>query len=75
MWNFMTKYIVPIFLIILMILSTIMIVVLIYEKIQPNNYFDRKDYIQNLETKLNIYEQEYDEFALKDAIEQGDSYE
>lgn len=75
MWDFMTKYIVPIFLIILMILSTIMIVVLIYEKIQPNNYFDRKDYIQNLETKLNIYEQEYDEFALKDAIEQGDSYE
>lgn len=34
-----------------------------------------KAYIQNLEFKLNVYEQSYDEFVLKDAIEQGDSYE
>lgn len=35
----------------------------------------QENYIQNLEFKLNVYEQSYDEFALKDAIEQGDSYE
>ena len=28
----------------------------------------QENYIQNLEEKLNIYEQEYDEFALKDAL-------
>lgn len=36
---------------------------------------NQKDYIQNLEEKLNIYEQEYDEFALKDALSQSDVYE
>lgn len=35
----------------------------------------QENYIQNLEFKLNVYEQSYDEFALRDAIEQGDSYE
>lgn len=35
----------------------------------------QENYIQNLETKLNIYEQEYDEFALKDALSQSDVYE
>lgn len=31
---------------------------------------DRKDesYIQNIETKLNIYEQEYDNYVLKDSF-------
>lgn len=35
----------------------------------------QENYIQNLEEKLNIYEQEYDEFALKDALSQSDVYE
>lgn len=33
---------------------------------------DRKDesYIQNIETKLNIYEQSYDDFVLEDSLKQ-----
>ncbi len=29
-----------------------------------------KDYIQNIETKLNIYEQSYDNFVLEDSLKQ-----
>ena len=31
---------------------------------------NQKDYIQNLEEKLNIYEQDYDRFCLEDSLRQ-----
>ncbi len=31
---------------------------------------NQKDYIQNLETKLNIYEEDYDRFCLEDSLRQ-----
>lgn len=35
---------------------------------------DKKDsYIQNIETKLNIYEQSYDNFVLEDNLRQSDT--
>ena len=36
---------------------------------------ERENYIQNLETKLNIYEQSYDEYCVEDSIKQSDAYE
>ena len=36
---------------------------------------NQKDYIQNLETKLNIYEEDYDRFCLEDSLRQSDVYE
>lgn len=32
-------------------------------------------YIENMETKLNIYEQSYDNFVLEDSLRQSDRYE
>lgn len=31
---------------------------------------NQKDYIQNLEEKLNIYEEDYDKFCLEDSLRQ-----
>lgn len=31
---------------------------------------NQKDYIHNLETKLNIYEQEYNNYVLEDSLRQ-----
>ncbi len=36
---------------------------------------NQKNYIQNLETKLNIYEEDYDRFCLEDSLQQSDVYE
>ncbi len=36
---------------------------------------NQKDYIQNLEEKLNIYEEDYDRFCLEDSLRQSDVYE
>lgn len=35
----------------------------------------QENYIQNLETKLNIYEEDYDQFCLEDSLRQSDVYE
>lgn len=62
----------------IIIIIALIIIKIIAKKMQVNintRKIQENTYIQNLEQKLNIYEQEYDEFALKDAIEQGDSYE
>ena len=32
------------------------------------NIYKKDSYIQNIETKLNIYEQEYDNYVLKDSF-------
>ena len=75
MWDFMMEYIMPIFLMILTILIIVITGMVIYKEMQLDNYFDRKDYIQNLETKLNIYEEDYDRFCLEDSLQQSDVYE
>lgn len=67
MWDFMCEYIFPIFLMILIIVITGMV---IYKEMQLDNYFDKRDYIQNLEEKLNIYEKDYDRFCLEDSLRQ-----
>lgn len=35
---------------------------------------NQKDYIHNLETKLNIYEQSYNDYVLEDNLKQSDIY-
>lgn len=35
----------------------------------------QQNYIQNIETKLNIYEQSYNNFVLEDSLRQSDIYE
>ena len=52
--------------IILMIVSVLKI-----NKIEENQI----DYIQNLEEKLNIYRESYEEFCLVDSLRQSDQYE
>ena len=39
------------------------------KKLVDNNY------IQNLEEKLNIYRETYEEFCLEDSLKQSDAYE
>lgn len=75
MWDFICEYILPVLLVILIILAIGVIGMLIYKEMQLDNYFDRKDYIQNLEEKLNIYEEDYDRFCLEDSLRQSDVYE
>lgn len=69
MWDFIMKYIMPIFLIILSILviivSTGMTISLYRTEILKQD-----DYIKNLEEKLNIYEENYDKFCLEDSLRQ-----
>lgn len=36
---------------------------------------DKDNYIQNIETKLNIYEQSYNNYVLEDSLKQSDIYE
>lgn len=75
MWDFICEYILPVLLVILIILGIVITGMLIYKEMQLDNYFDRKDYIQNLEEKLNIYEEDYDRFCLEDSLRQSDVYE
>ena len=70
MWDFMCEYILPVLLVILIILAIVIAGMFIYKEMQLDNYFDRKDYIQNLEEKLNIYEEDYDRFCLEDSLRQ-----
>lgn len=70
MWDFICEHILPIFLVILIILAIVVIGICIYNEIQFNNYLNKKDYIQNLEEKLNIYEEDYDRFCLEDSLRQ-----
>lgn len=74
MWNFITNYILPVLLVILVMMAIIIIGIFIYEIINQGIYTTRitikSDYIQNIETKLNIYEQSYDNFVLEDSLRQ-----
>ena len=75
MWDFICEYILPVLLVILIILGIVITGMLIYKEMQLDNYFDKKAYIQNLEEKLNIYEEDYDRFCLEDSLRQSDVYE
>lgn len=55
--------------------SLIILISSIISLINAINLSKKKDYIQNLEEKLNIYESKYDEYCLEDSIEQSDCYE
>lgn len=70
MWDFICEYILPVLLVILIILAIVVIGICIYNEIQFNNYLNKKDYIQKLEEKLNIYEEDYDRFCLEDSLRQ-----
>ncbi len=70
MMDFIIKYIMPIFLVILLTLAIVIIGMFIYKEIQLNNYFDKKDYIQNLEEKLNILTLDYENFVVEDSKNQ-----
>lgn len=69
MWDFICEYILPIFLVILIILEIILITgttIILYKRYILN----QDDKIQKLEEKLNIYERSYEEFCLEDSIRQ-----
>lgn len=69
LWDFLYEYILPIFLVILIILAIILITgmtITLYKR----DILNQDDYIQNLEEKLNIYERSYEEFCLEDSIRQ-----
>lgn len=59
MWDFIVEYILPIIIIILLLMASFVIGLIIF--LEFKNEFKSLNYIQNIETKLNIYEQEYNE--------------
>lgn len=71
MFDFIMEYIMPIFLVILVVIAIITFGIatfLIFNYVTKTNI--KSDYIQNIETKLNIYEQSYDKFCLEDSLKQ-----
>lgn len=69
MWNFIMEYIMPIFLMILIILAIILITGMTID-LYRTDILKQDNYIQNLEEKLNIYEQSYDQVVEEDSIRQ-----
>ena len=69
LWDFICEYILPIFLVILIILAIILITGMTIS-LYKRDILNQDDYIQNLEEKLNIYERSYEEFCLEDSIRQ-----
>lgn len=69
MWNFIMEYIMPIFLMILIILAIILITGMTIS-LYRTDILKQDNYIQNLEEKLNIYEQNYDQVIEEDSIRQ-----
>lgn len=67
--NFICEYILPVILLFLVILATILIVEMTIS-IYKTDILNQDSYIQNLEEKLNIYEEDYDKFCLKDSLRQ-----
>ena len=57
-----------------LIMSIVMLIVSIINYINLCKLIDKtefqRDYIQNLEEKLNIYERSYEEFCLEDSLRQ-----
>lgn len=74
MSEFIFEYILPILFIILIIVAMFVILGMGIHEWQ-NNIFYREEYIRNIEEKLNIYEQSYEEFCLEDSLKQSDQYE
>lgn len=68
MWDFMMEYILPIIIIIFLLMASFIIGLIIF--LEFKNEFKSLNYIQNIETKLNIYEQSYDNFVLEDSLNQ-----
>lgn len=69
MWDFISEYVLPIFLVIPIILAIIIITGKAIELFREER-LNQDEYIQNLEEKLNIYEQSYDNYCLEDALRQ-----
>lgn len=69
MIDFICEYILPVFLVIFLIVATILIVGMTIS-IYKTDILKQDDYIQNLEEKLNIYEEDYDKFCLEDSLRQ-----
>lgn len=58
-----------------LIIAIIFLIISIWNLIDAIKINEKEIYIQNIETKLNIYEQEYDNFVLEDSLGQSDIYE
>lgn len=58
-----------------LIMAIIFLIISIWNLIDAIKINEKETYIQNIETKLNIYEQEYDNFVLEDSLKQSDVYE
>lgn len=53
-----------------LIIAIIFFIISIWNLIDAIKINEKEDYIQNIETKLNIYEQSYDNFVLEDSLKQ-----
>lgn len=51
-----------------LIIAIIFLIISICNLINVIRINNQSNYIQNIETKLNIYEQEYDNYVLKDSF-------
>lgn len=52
------------------IIATIFFIVSVWNLINVITINNQKDYIQNLETKVNILTVDYEEFSLEDSLKQ-----
>lgn len=68
MIDFIFEYILPVILVIFLLILIFTLVEVIF--IGFKKEFKSLDYIQNIETKLNIYEQEYNNSVLEDSLSQ-----
>ncbi len=80
MWDFIMEYIMPIFLVILVMMTIIIIGFAMFKMFNGDFFITRitiqKDnYIQNLEEKVNILTLDYENFAVEDSIKQSDGYD
>lgn len=69
MWDFVMEYIVPLFLAIFFVFA-IFIIVVFTIFLSKDCILNRNSYIQNLEEKVNIYEQNYDNFVLEENLKE-----
>lgn len=53
----------------------ISIIIFLSAAFSISSYNEKQKYIENLEEKLNIYRESYEEFCLEDSRNQSDAYE
>lgn len=66
-WDFFIEKVIPIY-VVISVLFTIFLMIFVGINILKKD--NKNNYIQNIETKLNIYEQSYEEKVIEDNLKQ-----